>query len=161
MDRDLPRYQPEAPLPKVPYWPGINGKDPHFRILPRQSSEEWSADPGYLHGIDLFNHGCYWEAHEAWEDLWLPLPKESTLRIFIQGLIQASAALLKIRLRQQEPASSIWQRGKNRLESVLTKQDDGCYRGVDIPDFCLTIDKILHENNSEFESPTIRLKKSH
>ncbi|MER9007639.1 DUF309 domain-containing protein [Mesorhizobium sp. M0862] len=21
-------------------------------------------------GIDLFNHGYYWEAHEAWEPLW-------------------------------------------------------------------------------------------
>ena len=160
MDRDLPRYQPEAPLPKVPYWPGINGKDPHFRILPRQSSEEWSADPGYLHGIDLFNHGCYWEAHEAWEDLWLPLPKESTLRIFIQGLIQASAALLKIRLGQPEPASSIWHRGKLRLETVGNEQADGQYRGVEIPAFCVTIDKILHENHAEFESPIIRLKKS-
>jgi Domain of unknown function (DUF309) len=21
------------------------------------------------HGLDLFNHGYYWEAHEAWESL--------------------------------------------------------------------------------------------
>ncbi len=41
-------------------------------------------------GIRLFNRREFWEAHEAWEDVW----KESIdpQRTLIQGLIQAAAA---------------------------------------------------------------------
>ncbi len=42
-----------------------------------------------VRGIDLFNEGRFWEAHEAWEWVWLRRPEES--RIFFQGLIQAAA----------------------------------------------------------------------
>lgn len=136
----------------------MNHKDSEFHILPRQSARHWSEDSGYLHGVDLFNHGCYWEAHEAWEDLWLPLPKEDLLRVFTQGLIQASAALLKIRLQQPRPAESIWSRGKSRLLKVDSRQNDSLYRGVHILQFCKRIDQIIEGRNPHFESPLIRLK---
>ena len=41
-------------------------------------------------GADLFNRRQYWEAHEAWEDLWLAL--EDDPKLFVQGLIQVAAA---------------------------------------------------------------------
>jgi uncharacterized protein len=41
-------------------------------------------------GADLFNRGLYWEAHEAWEELWLEL--EDAPKLFVQGLIQVAAA---------------------------------------------------------------------
>ena len=41
-------------------------------------------------GADLFNRGLHWEAHEAWEQLWLELSDEP--RVFVQGLIQVAAA---------------------------------------------------------------------
>ena len=41
-------------------------------------------------GADLFNRGLYWEAHEAWEELWLEL--EDQPKLFVQGLIQVAAA---------------------------------------------------------------------
>ncbi|MEW6734821.1 MAG: DUF309 domain-containing protein [Acidobacteriota bacterium] len=46
----------------------------------------------YLHGIELFNNGKYYEAHEAWEDIWRI--SEGAEKLFYQGLIQAAAALL-------------------------------------------------------------------
>src|SRR5438874_9694185 len=46
----------------------------------------------YLLGIELFNAGQYYEAHEAWEDIWRETAGEE--RLFYQGLIQAAAALL-------------------------------------------------------------------
>lgn len=48
----------------------------------------------YLEGIRLFNEGRYWDAHEVWEEIWAPLPKDSDERLFYQGLIQIAAALL-------------------------------------------------------------------
>ena len=42
------------------------------------------------HGIALFNSGRFWEAHEAWEKIWMNHPEDG--RFFIQGLIQLAAA---------------------------------------------------------------------
>jgi predicted metal-dependent hydrolase len=41
-------------------------------------------------GIALFNSGQFWEAHEAWEEIWKNHPEDG--RFFIQGLIQLAAA---------------------------------------------------------------------
>jgi hypothetical protein len=40
----------------------------------------------FLWGLDLFNHGYYWEAHEAWEGLWQVADRDGPLRILIKGL---------------------------------------------------------------------------
>jgi predicted metal-dependent hydrolase len=43
-----------------------------------------------LAGIQHFNARRFWEAHEAWEELWLHA--ESDAHRFLQGLIQVAAA---------------------------------------------------------------------
>lgn len=48
-------------------------------------------------GIRLFNQARFWEAHEAWEAVWLRHPEDG--RFFIQGLIQAAAAYHQLRRR--------------------------------------------------------------
>ena len=42
-------------------------------------------------GINFFNAGRYFEAHEAWEDLWRVT--RGPLRLFYQGLVQAAVGL--------------------------------------------------------------------
>jgi uncharacterized protein len=42
-------------------------------------------------GINFFNAGRYFEAHEAWEDLWREA--EGPVRLFYQGLVQAAVGL--------------------------------------------------------------------
>ncbi|PYT07853.1 MAG: DUF309 domain-containing protein [Acidobacteria bacterium] len=42
-------------------------------------------------GIIFFNAGRYFEAHEAWEDLWRV--SGGPLRLFYQGLVQAAVGL--------------------------------------------------------------------
>jgi predicted metal-dependent hydrolase len=42
-------------------------------------------------GINFFNGGRYFEAHEAWEDLWRPT--RGPLRLFYQGLVQAAVGM--------------------------------------------------------------------
>jgi predicted metal-dependent hydrolase len=42
-------------------------------------------------GIFFFNAGRYFEAHEAWEDLWRPT--RGPLRLFYQGLVQAAVGM--------------------------------------------------------------------
>ncbi|OGW20634.1 MAG: hypothetical protein A2X55_06380 [Nitrospirae bacterium GWB2_47_37] len=50
-------------------------------------------------GIRLFNEGEYFEAHEAWETLWLGTP-ESPERHFIQGMIKIAAALVHYKRKE-------------------------------------------------------------
>jgi predicted metal-dependent hydrolase len=48
-------------------------------------------DPRYLAGILFFNERDFFEAHEAWEDLWSESHGQE--RRFYQGLIQAAVGL--------------------------------------------------------------------
>jgi uncharacterized protein len=50
-------------------------------------------------GIVLFNQGRYFEAHEAWEDLWLS-ETDREKKFFYQGLIMAAGALLHYTRRE-------------------------------------------------------------
>src|SRR5215470_5311725 len=42
-------------------------------------------------GINFFNTGRYFEAHESWEDLWRKT--KAPLRLYYQGLVQAAVGL--------------------------------------------------------------------
>ena len=42
-------------------------------------------------GIDFFNSGTYFEAHESWEDLWRDTSGKA--RLFYQGLVQVAVGL--------------------------------------------------------------------
>ena len=44
----------------------------------------------FVRGIERFNNGQFWEAHEEWEQLWLEATTEVSQ--FLQGLIQLAAA---------------------------------------------------------------------
>lgn len=48
-------------------------------------------DPRYLHGIALFNAQYFFDAHDAWEDLWADTRGED--RLFWQALIHSAVAL--------------------------------------------------------------------
>ncbi|WP_416068366.1 DUF309 domain-containing protein [Rhizobium sp. ZK1] len=97
-----PRLLPQRSFPRYAYLPG---RMPHpvrdpaghsyqvepVPVLPKQDSDEFAW------GADLFNHGYYWEAHEAWEEIWQVAERGSALRALLKGLILLSAAGVKIR----------------------------------------------------------------
>ena len=68
--------------------------------------DEWlaglSAEELLGLGIELYNAGHFFEAHEAWEAVWLEAPRE--LRSFYQGLIQVTAAFVHV-TRGEYPGS--------------------------------------------------------
>lgn len=49
----------------------------------------------FRHGIDLFNRGAFFEAHETWEEIWRSTAPEP--RTLFQGLIQVAAAMHQLR----------------------------------------------------------------
>jgi predicted metal-dependent hydrolase len=51
------------------------------------SAEDWAE---FEHGVRLFNACKFWNAHEAWEQVWLRHKEDE--RLFFQALIQLAAA---------------------------------------------------------------------
>ena len=103
----LLRLLPERALPPYAYVPGqtphpTRDRDGHsFGVEPDSPAppdpENWRSCPDYLYGIDLFNHGFYWEAHEAWEGLWVACGRRGTQATYLQALINLAATGFKAR----------------------------------------------------------------
>jgi predicted metal-dependent hydrolase len=69
-------------------------------------------------GVRLFNLGFYWEAHEAWEQAWIP-DRRGTDRGFYKGLIQVAAGCLHYRRRNRRGALNKWTSGADFLRPYL------------------------------------------
>ncbi len=65
-------------------------------------------------GINFFNAGRYFEAHEAWEDLWRAT--RGPLRLFYQGLIQAAVGLHHFSRGNEEGARAQLTKALAKLE---------------------------------------------
>ena len=74
-----------------------------------------SADELLQLGIDLYNAGHYWNAHEAWEEVWLE--SERSLRAFYQGLIQVTAAFVHVTHNRYPGAVKLLGEGIAKLEA--------------------------------------------
>jgi Domain of unknown function (DUF309) len=93
-----PRWLPQNSLPPYAYLPGKKPhpvRDPkghsyHVEPIPVAAEASVGSD-AFLWGLDLFNHGYYWEAHEAWEGLWQVADRDGMLRTLFKGLILLSA----------------------------------------------------------------------
>ena len=85
-----------------------------MRLLhPDLSAEE--RERFFREGIALFNQGRFFEAHEAWEEIWrstTPEPKN-----LFQGLIQVAAALHQfLDLHRNEAPRRTLAKARRRLE---------------------------------------------
>jgi uncharacterized protein len=69
-------------------------------------------------GVELFNAGRYFEAHESWEEIWRSQSPEP--RHLFQGLVQVAAGLHIWRSRgTSAPAARVLGRGMRKLEAFL------------------------------------------
>ena len=98
------------------------------------SPEAWRENEDYLFGIDLYNAGYLWEAHEAWERIWHPSRHDALQADFLQGLIQCAAACLKIPMQQPAGLERLTQAAMQRLERVA-KTAGPLYMGLDLAQF--------------------------
>jgi hypothetical protein len=71
------------------------GAEPH-QAVPLDPAN-WQASAEYLRGIELFDHGYYWESHEVWESLWHAAGRTGPIADFLKGLIALAAAGVKSR----------------------------------------------------------------
>ncbi len=82
-------------------------------------------DVAYREGIELFNRGQFWHAHEAWEARWLH--SSGYTRQFIQGLIQVAAALVHWQRGNQRGLLRNWHKAQINLSAVPSP-----YAGIDL-----------------------------
>ena len=138
------RYAPSRPFPPYAFLPG---RDPHPTRDPRGHSfghpeatapylppERWRENTDYLFGVDLYNHGYLWEAHEAWESLWHRAKHDEDQALFLQGLIQCSAASLKVPMEQPAGLLKLAEIGTGRLAGVASRTG-ARYMGLDVAAF--------------------------
>jgi len=69
----------------------------------------------FLEGIHHFNARRFWEAHEAWETIWLEA--ESDLDQYLQGLIQLAAAYHHVQRGTYRGAPRLFAAALKRLEA--------------------------------------------
>jgi len=138
------RYAPGRSFPPYAFLPG---RDPHPTRDPEGHSygedeagaeyhppAHWADNDDYLFGVDLYNHGYLWEAHEAWEGLWHAAKHDARQADFLQGLIQCGAAALKIPMEQPRGLERLSEIGTARLEGVVAGGPTE-YMGLDVPLF--------------------------
>lgn len=106
-------------------------KPPHLSAQDLQDFEK---------GIQLFNEKKFWEAHEAWEEVWLRNKNDE--RIFFQGLIQCAAALHQLNRNiyhgtQKHIKNALW-----KLEPFLP-----VCNGIDVAQFVYDIKQVLEVTN--------------
>ena len=131
-----PRYT-DRPFPSYRYVPG---KAPHPTRDPDGHSYQkpvekpvtfdtgrWQTCEEYLYGIDLFNHGYWWEAHEALEAVWIAAGRQTETGLFIQGLIQIAVAHLKMYQGFIDVAKRMATDGLDKMKPV-----NGVFLGIDV-----------------------------
>jgi hypothetical protein len=120
------------PFPPYSYVPGgpfphpVSRPDGHsFGVRPVKSDppdpETWWNCAPYLRGLELFNHGYYWEAHEAWEGLWHACGRRGTTATFMKGLIQLAVAGVKVREGKPDSVRSHARRSADLLRQVRSQ----------------------------------------
>ena len=141
-----PRYT-DTPLPPYRF---VQGRTPHPIAHPQGHSyrppgevepgltpvrpENWSGCAEYLYGVDLYNHGFWWEAHESIEAVWQTTDKQSPQGRFLQGLIQIACGQLKLHTRTPRGVRHYITRGGLHLRFARGHVGRH-YMGLDIDDF--------------------------
>jgi hypothetical protein len=143
---NAPERYCERALPPYRYVPGLHAHpvehpDGHRYGVQEQPGPllepaRWRGIEDYLYGVDLYNLGYWWEAHEAWEGLWKQAEPDSAQHHFLQGLIQISAAQLKRHVGQLEGAQRLLGRATGHLEAAFNAGADPTgFMGLNVVQF--------------------------
>jgi hypothetical protein len=113
------------------------------------SPDRWQDNELFLYGIDLFNHGYWWEAHAEWESLWRTCDRGASEEVFLRGLIQLSAACLKRSLGKERGARRLAEAAVAKLRRVPALSGSEHYMGVDTLDLARRAEASLMQHGLE------------
>lgn len=122
----------DLPFPSYAYVPG---RHPHPASDPRGHSFAADRAPSrdFRYGLELFNRGYYWEAHEVWESLWIAAGKRGPLATLLKGLIKLAAAGVKAREGNSRGVERHARRAAELLGLAAERADelDGMFDALD------------------------------
>ena len=132
--------------------------EPTFSASCQGLPDDWSNCQDYLLGVDLFNRNYLWEAHEAWEVVWIGAGKTSGPGLLTQGLIQVAAALLRLHLDTPAGALSLLDKARLRFDRLQASQEgaESRYMGVAIEDWWSTVLRFVDSPSAYY--PFLRLE---
>lgn len=155
------RYCQDRPLPPYTY---VTGRSPHpmsdpeghsygIAHLPPQAldHDNYRGNQDYLYAIDLFNHGYYWEAHEAWESLWHAAGRQGSTADFLKGLIKLAAAGVKLKEGRPEGVRRHLLRALELLQALpqLRESVDGRVFGLALDSIFVELQLILRDASEQ------------
>lgn len=156
---EAPRLAPELPLPPYSY---VSGQFPHpvshpdghshgVRPTPVSAPDplQWRECRPYLFGLDLFNHGFYWEAHETWEQLWHACGRSGPTAGFLRGLIKLAAAGVKVREGQPKGVRSHAERAAQLFRQLV----GGHFMGLALPDLIAFAEQLAAQPDAPRAAP--------
>ncbi len=108
-------------------------------------------DPRFREGIERFNAGDYYAAHDAWESLWLERFGEE--KAFLQGLILCAVALHHYSRGNLAGARSRFRLACERLEAY-----PAVYWGLDLKNFLRRMNGALHRLLTSQAPPPLDVK---
>jgi uncharacterized protein len=146
---ERPRLAPGIPLPPYAFVPG---RWPHPFSNPAghrfghdlpdtqvPDPEHWADSLHYLVGLDLFNHGYYWEAHEAWESLWHACGRRGPSATYFKALIQLAVAGVKA--REQRPDGVL--KHARRAKELFAEIDAEHWMGLSLRELMAHAEEII------------------
>lgn len=155
-------------FPPYAFVPGLNphptaDPDGHSVTLALRQScaltpNHWMKNKDYLFGCDLYNHGYWWEAHEAWERVWLSVPRGHQADTFLRALIQAANGLLKLRMQRFKAADRL---SKQVGELLIEVNPTGpYYMGVTLAAWFAKYESFISHRGTSMTTPLLVLKQA-
>ena len=115
-----------------------------------------SFEDNFLNALNLFNNQKWYEAHDAFEDIWNILDGDE--RQIIQGILQVSVSQFHLSKGNINGATILLGEGLGRIKT-RTKINIG----IDLESFCLCLEDLLRklqykENLNENDKPFLKLR---
>ena len=135
-------------LPRHASWPAFRDAKVSVDGIAREVDSR-ILGPGLVHepiiamssllaeGVDLFNSGHYWEAHEVWEREWTP-DRKGPDSGFYKGLIQVAAGCLHYTRHNRRGAVNKWRTGADYLRPYLPS-----HKGIRLAPLVTEVDRYL------------------
>jgi uncharacterized protein len=103
----------------------------------------------YLAGVELFNRGAFWHAHEEWEIAWKGTD-DPHLRLFYQGIIQTAAALVHWQRGNPRGIHLNWAKARPKLASLPSPM-----LGLDLRELIARMDRFEAVEGVAVEPPRL------
>jgi hypothetical protein len=139
--RFVPGHAPHPFAQPGGYAYGRRPEPPPFR-----GAGQWRRNRAYLRGLDFFNRGWWWEAHEAWESYWhVTAGRDARQHDLFKALIQLAACALNRERRSHAGAARLLFSAITLLEKLDRQRGGEPLCGLVLADVVANAHKFLAE----------------